>query len=176
MTPRGPFQPRTFCDSVKVPLAFATVEMPSALPHGNSTREMFHALVFGILLLVLSWFWFFFFIMERCLHKKGGFVALKKLPCSKNGCRSSFAGVPRLFSLAVSRGTCSAKTFPCQHHAPGPGPAAFLPGGSRFAPPLSAGEGDAAGMPGCCVSPVVGTERVFHWQIPGNLLQDICIY
>lgn len=138
-------------------------------------REMLHALVFGILL--LSGFGAFF-ITERCLHKKGGFVALKKLPCSENGCRISFAGVPHLFSLADSRGASSAKAFPCQHRAAGLGPAASLPGGSHFAPPLSAGEdvgADATTMPGWQVSPAVGTERVFGRQIPWNRLQEIYI-
>lgn len=79
----------------------------------------------------VSWFLFFFFIIERCFHKKGGFVALKKLPCSENGCRSSFAGVPLLFSLTAS---ALPKPFPASivlrgrdPQAPAPGAPALLP-------------------------------------------------
>lgn len=59
-------------------------------------------------------FGLFLFITERCLHGKWGFIPLKKKAVvSENGCRSSFAGVPHLFSLAGCRADAFALPKPC---------------------------------------------------------------
>lgn len=107
--------------------------------------------------------------MERCLHKNGKLCCFKKkpLPLSENGCRSSFADVP-LFTFS-------------RHLLPKPFPASIAlrgldpPPPSLGAPPSLPFSLLGSAISGCGVSPVVGSKRVFPWQIAENHLQDIYI-
>lgn len=130
---------------------------------------MLHALVFCICLLVFG----FFFYYREVFAQKGGLCCFKKAAVLRKWLQKQLCWrSPFVFSHCLR----SAKAFPCQHCAAGPGPAGSSPRGSRFAPPLSAREDvgtDATTMPGCQVSSAVGTERVFPWQIPRNHLQGI---